>query len=347
MDHVPPEVPYDDVMTEKIKNFLLVAKPGIIFGNLITAVGGFLLASRGRIDITFLLPTITGIALVVASGCVLNNCIDRNIDRKMARTRNRVLAKRLMSPKVAVCYASLLGIAGTALLWATTNMLSVVIVLTGFGIYVGVYSLYLKRHSVYSTLIGSLAGAAPPLAGYCAVSHRFDLGALILLMIFSLWQIPHSYAIAIFLKDDYTAAAIPVLPVKQGIPAAKMHIVGFIPAFTAAALMLTFGGYTGYSFLVVAAAVGLSWMYLAVSGYKTSDDRHWAKKLFAFSILTIFVLCVMMSIDFTVPAASDMLLTYAPYSSAPHRLDGLATRTYLFNNQCDNIDRMTNACEVK
>ena len=299
-------------MPEEIKNYLLVTKPGIIFGNLVTAAGGFFLAAKGRIDIAVLLPTIIGIALVVASGCVLNNCIDRKMDRKMARTRNRVLAKGLMSPKVAVFYASLLGIAGTALLWVATNILSVAVVLTGFAIYVGLYSLYFKRHSVYGSIIGSLAGAAPPLAGYCAVSNRFDLGASILLMIFSLWQIPHSYAIAIFLNDDYTAAAIPIMPVKQGIPAAKKHIVGFIPVFTAAAFMLTFGGYTGYSYLVVAAAVGLSWLVMAVSGCKTSDDRRWAKKLFAFSILTIFVLSLMMSIDYTVPAASDMLLTYAP-----------------------------------
>jgi protoheme IX farnesyltransferase len=299
-------------MTEKIKFFLLVAKPGIIFGNLITAAGGFLLASKGRIDITVLLATVTGISLVVASGCVLNNCLDRNLDRLMVRTCNRVLAKGLMSPKVAVLYASLLGIAGTALLWATTSILSLAVVLTGLAIYVGLYSLCLKRHSVHGTIIGSLAGAAPPLAGYCAVSNRFDLGALILLVMFSLWQIPHSYAIAIFFKDDFTAAAIPILPVKHGIPAAKKHIIVFIPAFTVAALMLTFEGYTGYGYFAVTAAAGLSWLYLALSGSKTSDDRQWAKKLFAFSVITIFALSVMMSIDFTVPAASDKLLTYFP-----------------------------------
>ena len=299
-------------MIEKIKNFLLVAKPGIIFGNLVTAVGGFLLASRGRIDITILLPTITGISLVVASGCVLNNCLDRDIDRKMARTCNRVLAQRLMSPGVAVFYAMFLGISGTALLWAAASMLSVVIVLTGFGIYVGVYSLFLKRNSVYATLIGSLAGATPPLAGYCAVNNRFDMGAVILLSIFSLWQIPHSYAISIFRYDDYAAAAIPVLPVKQEMPIVKRHIVGYILAFMVATLTLSFGGYAGYSYLAVAATLGLLWLYMALTGFKASNDRLWAKKLFTFSLITIFILSVMMSIDFTVPAASDMLLTYFP-----------------------------------
>jgi protoheme IX farnesyltransferase len=299
-------------MSEAIKNYLLVTKPGIIFGNLITAAGGFFLASKGKIDIGALLPTLSGISLVVASGCVFNNCIDRNMDRKMVRTRNRVLAQGRMSTKFAVFYASLLGIAGAALLWAATNMLSVAIVLAGFTIYVGVYSLYLKRNSVYGTLIGSLAGAAPPLAGYCAVSGCFDMGALILFSIFSLWQMPHCYAIAIFRWDDYAAAEIPVLPVKQAMPAVKMHILGYILAFIAATLMLAFGGYTGYSYLAVAVAMGLHWLYLAWSGYKTSDDRLWAKKLFVFSILSIFILSIMMSIDATVPVTADTLLTYVP-----------------------------------
>jgi len=295
-----------------MKNYLLVTKPGIILGNLITAAGGFFLAAKGQIDFPLLLPTLGGISLVVASGCVINNCIDRKMDRKMVRTRNRVLAQGRMSTEFAVFYASLLGIGGTALLWAAVNMLSVAIVLAGFVIYVGVYSLYLKRNSGYGTLIGSLAGAAPPLAGYCAVSGRFDMEALILLAIFSLWQMPHCYAIAIFRWDDYAAAQIPVLPVKPAMPAVKRHILGYLLAFIAATLMLAFGGYTGYGYLAVAVVLGLYWLYLAWSGYKTSDDRRWAKKLFVFSILSIFILSVMMSIDCTVPVTSHMLLTSAP-----------------------------------
>jgi protoheme IX farnesyltransferase len=291
---------------------LLVTKPGIIFANLISAAGGFFLASKGRVDIPVLLWSIIGISLVVASGCVFNNCIDRNVDRKMSRTRDRVLAKGLMSPKAAVFYASLLGIAGTALLWTATNILTVAIVLAGFAIYVCVYSMYLKRISIYGMLIGSLAGAAPPLAGYCAGGNCFDMGAAILFAIFVSWQMPHSYAIAIFRSNDYTAAAIPVLPVKQGIPAARKHIIRYILVFTAAVLMLTLCGYTGYSCLAVVATCCLSWLWMAGWGYKTSDDRLWAKKLFVFSILTVIVLSIMISIDFRVPAIPNMLLTRAP-----------------------------------
>lgn len=288
-------------MPGRIKNYLLAAKPGIIFGNLISAAGGFFLACKGRIDGVALPATLIGISLVVASGCVFNNCVDRKIDLKMIRTRNRALARGLISLRAGLAYATILGMAGLALLWAATNLLAVGIVLAGLVIYVAVYSLYLKPNSVYGALIGSLAGATPPLAGYCAVTGRFDLGAVILLAIFCLWQMPHCYAIAVFRFDEYTAAAIPVLPVKQGTAAAKNHIVGYILAFMAATLMLTCGGYTGYRTLAVATGLGLSWLYLAWSGYKASDERLWGKKLFIFSILTIFALSFMMSIDFTAP----------------------------------------------
>ncbi|GAB7562690.1 heme o synthase [Methylobacillus methanolivorans] len=284
-----------------MKQYLLITKPGIIFGNLISVAGGFFLASRGDIDVALFLATAIGISLVIASGCVLNNYIDRDIDSKMERTRNRVLVRGLIPAKNAVIYGSLLGIIGIALLYATTNMLTVWLSLFGFAIYVGAYSLYLKRNSVYGTLIGSLSGAAPPVIGYCAVSNEFDMGAVILLVIFSLWQMPHSYAIAIFRLKDYTAASIPVLPVKKGILATKKHIVLWIVAFVIAAVMLTLSGYTGNHYLVVAGVISIYWLGMALAGYKTNDDQVWAKKLFMFSIVTITALSVMMSIDFQEP----------------------------------------------
>ncbi|GAA0481237.1 MULTISPECIES: heme o synthase [Tatumella] len=293
-----------------IKQYLQVTKPGIIFGNLISVIGGFLLASKGSINYTLFLISLAGVSLVVASGCVFNNVIDRDIDRKMERTRNRVLVKGLISAKTSLVYATLLGIAGFALLYFGANPLAMWLSVAGFIVYVGIYSLYMKRHSVYGTLIGSLSGAAPPVIGYCAVSNEFDAGALILLAIFSLWQMPHSYAIAIYRFKDYQAANIPVLPVVKGISVAKNHITLYILAFMIATLMLSLGGYAGYKYLVVAAAVSVWWLGMALTGYKSSnDDRVWARKLFVFSIVAITALSVMMSVDFMTPASKD-LLTY-------------------------------------
>ncbi len=138
-----------------IKQYLQVTKPGIIFGNLISVIGGFLLASKGSIDYTLFLTALVGVSLVVASGCVYNNFIDRDIDRKMERTKNRVLVKGLISPKVTLVYATALGIAGFALLYFGANPLAMWLAVMGFVVYVGIYSLYMKRKSVYGTLIGS------------------------------------------------------------------------------------------------------------------------------------------------------------------------------------------------
>jgi protoheme IX farnesyltransferase len=293
-----------------IKQYLQVTKPGIIFGNLISVVGGFLLASKGVIDYPLFLATLIGVSLVVASGCVFNNYIDRDIDRIMERTKNRVLVKGLIDPKVSLIYASVLGIVGMLLLYVAANPLAMVLAVIGFVIYVGVYSLYMKRKSVYGTLIGSLSGAAPPVIGYCAVTGQFDMGALILLLIFSLWQMPHSYAIAIFRFKDYQAANIPVLPVIKGISVTKNHITLYILAFMVATLMLTLSGYAGYKYLVVAAAVSVWWLGMALRGYKATNDSVWARKLFVFSIIAITSLSVMMSVDFNVPSSAAGLLTY-------------------------------------
>lgn len=295
-------------MLALLKQYLNLAKPGIVFGNLISVTGGFFLASRGDANLALYFATALGVSLVIASGCVFNNYIDRDIDQKMERTRNRVLAQGLVSPAHAIVYAFALGVAGVAVLYAATNTLAVMLVLMGFVVYVGLYSLWLKRGSVYGTLVGSLSGAAPPVVGYCAVSNEFDAGAAILLLIFSLWQMPHSYAIAIFRFNDYQAANIPVLPVIKGISAAKRQIVLYIAAFVVATLMLTLSGYAGYSYFVVAALSGAYWLWMGVSGYKAVDDRVWARKLFTFSIVSITMLSVMMSVDF-ISSPEQVLVT--------------------------------------
>jgi protoheme IX farnesyltransferase len=271
--------------------------------------GGFFLASKGHVDFGLFLIAMIGTSLVVASGCVFNNCIDRDIDLKMERTKNRVLVQGLVSLKLALAYATVLGVVGVGLLYYKANPLAALFAVIGFVIYVGFYSLYLKRKSVHGTLVGSLSGAMPPVIGYVAVSNSFDLAALTLLVMFSLWQMPHSYAIAIFRFNDYLAASIPVLPVKRGIRVAKRHILIYILAFVLATLMLTFGGYAGLNYLAVAAAMGMYWLYMAWTGYKAKDDTVWARKLFVFSIFTITALSVAMSLDFQV--TKELLVTYA------------------------------------
>lgn len=268
-------------------------------GNLIAAASGFFLASRGDIDGVALAFVLLGTSLVIASGCVFNNAIDRDIDRKMSRTKNRALASGRLQVSTALIYGVSLGILGFATLITKTNWVAVFFAALGIVVYVILYSLRYKRSSIYGTLIGSLSGACPPVIGYVAVANQFDIGAAILLLTFCLWQIPHSYAIAIYRFDDYRAAKIPVLPIEQGIQAARRHMIAYIIGFAVAALMLTYHGYVGNLYALIMGGCSLYWLYLAKIGYQPENEQLWARKLFVFSIVIIVAFSVLISVDFS------------------------------------------------
>lgn len=294
------------------KRYLQVTKPGIIMGNLISVAGGFFLASRGEIDWILMLATVIGLSLVVASGCVINNYVDRDIDAKMQRTRNRVTVNGEMSGKAAFFHGVVLGIIGFALLAFFTNWVAVAFAVFGYVVYVGLYTLYFKRKSVYGTFVGSLSGAVPPVVGYCAAAGQFDAGAAILLTMFCIWQMPHSYAIAIFRYKDYEAAGIPVLPVSQGIAKAKRHIIFHIALFAIVAALLPLTGYVGIGFMVVALATSLWWLAMALRGYRPGIDVNgWARQVFFFSIITVTALSVTMALDFN--EVSPNLLVFSAH----------------------------------
>lgn len=235
-------------------------------------------------------------SLVIASGCVLNNLIDRDIDQLMERTKNRVLAQGLMSGKLAFCYAILLAALGFGLLFWRTNLLTTFVALVGLVVYVGAYSLWFKRNSAFGTAIGGIAGAVPPIVGYCAVRNQFDMGALILLGILFFWQMPHFYAIAIYRLSDFKAANIPVLPITKGMRYTKLTTLVYIAIFTLVAALPSIFAYTGIIYLSIALGLGLIWFYLGLKGLKQQDDRLWARKMFLFSIIVITVLSFAMAV---------------------------------------------------
>ncbi len=279
-----------------IRTYYLLTKPGIIMGNLITTVGGFALASRGHIDPWLFLATLTGLGLIIASACVFNNYIDREADRKMARTKHRALAKGLISGPKALFFALFMGLMGLLVLSFFTNFLAVLVAAIGFFIYVGLYSLW-KYRTTYATLVGSIAGAIPPVVGYCAVSHTFDFGAALLFMILVFWQMPHFFAIALYRLNDYAAASIPVLPLQRGNYATKVQMLLYVIAFAIATLLLIAFGYTGVAYLISTLVLSAAWIYLSIQGFRTKNDQLWARQMFRLSLVIITILCIMISVD--------------------------------------------------
>ncbi|MDC4777495.1 heme o synthase [Acinetobacter baumannii] len=285
-----------------LKKYLFLTKPGILFGNFITTLGGFFLAAQGSIDILLLLLTLIGTTLVVASGCVVNNVIDQDIDTKMQRTQNRALVKKTISPTVALVYAFVLGVMGFSILWFGVNGYAFLFAMIGFIVYVGFYSLWTKRTSIHQTVIGSISGASPPVIGYTAVTHQFDVAALLLFLAYALWQMPHSWAIAIYRFDDYKNAGIPILPVAHSIYRTKIECVIYILLFAAVLNGLYCFGYTNVFFLITFNALTAYWFYLSIIGFKAENDQLWAKRFFLYSVILITLLSLSFSFTYQSPA---------------------------------------------
>ena len=248
-----------------LKRYYRLTKPGIVYGNSLAALGGFLLAAHGQVELARLAAAIIGLALIIASACVFNNFIDRDIDQLMARTKRRALATGRISGRAALIYGTLLGAAGAALLGLFTNLLTLALALTGWILYVVVYT-YFKRHTVYGTQIGSLSGAVPPVVGYAAVTGRLDLAALLLFGVMVIWQMPHFYAIAIYMI-----------------------------LLTLAVPLFTVFGIAGKVFLIETAAVNLAWLQAALGSWSEPDDTVWARRVFKLSLLVLLNLCLMWS----------------------------------------------------
>ncbi|WJH32232.1 heme o synthase [Paenibacillus aurantius] len=279
------------------KDFYHLTKPGIIFSNLITAFGGFWIASKWEINWGLMVLTLLGTALVMASGCVLNNYLDRDLDGKMERTRKRALPTGKLSPNVVLGYGITLGVIGTSVLGLLVNPLAALLGLFGLFVYVWIYTAWLKRTSVWNTVVGAISGAVPPVIGYVAVTETIDMGAAVLFAILFLWQPPHFWALGIRRLEDYKAAGYQMLPVVKGTFQTKLSMLRYVVPLVPLPVLLYTYGYVGEIFLFAGPILGLIWLYLCVQGFKAKDETQWAKKTFLFSINYLTLLFIIMVID--------------------------------------------------
>ncbi|UQZ86185.1 Protoheme IX farnesyltransferase 1 [Paenibacillus konkukensis] len=278
------------------RDFVQLAKPGIIFSNSITAFGGFWVASGWHVNWLQMLYTLIGTALVMASGCVLNNYLDRDMDVKMARTQKRALATGKMSPQTVLVYGIILGVIGVSGLGLLVNPMTALLGMIGLFVYVWIYTAWFKRTSVWSTVVGSFSGAMPPVIGYCAVTPTIDAGAIILFGILFLWQPPHFWALGIRRAEEYRAAGFPLLPVVKGSYTTKISMMRYIVLLVPVSMLLYVYGYVNVIFFYAAAAMGLYWAFLTMKGFKAEDEVQWAKKTFIYSINYLTLLFIIMVI---------------------------------------------------
>jgi protoheme IX farnesyltransferase len=280
------------------KDFVFIAKPGILFSNLITAFGGYWVAAGiQQVDWLQMIWMIIGTTLVMASSCTLNNYLDKDMDAKMSRTQRRPLPSGRMDPRIVLWYGIILGVVGISVLGLLVNPLTALLGLIGLFVYVWIYTAWLKRTSDWSTVIGGIAGSMPPVIGYCAVTGTLDIGAWILFAILFFWQPPHFWALGIRRVEEYRNAGFPLLPVVKGIYPTKLSMVRYVVLLVPASLLMYVYGYVGEIYLIVAAGLGLAWAFMCVAGFRAKDDVQWAKSMFLFSINYLTILFIVMVLD--------------------------------------------------
>ncbi len=268
-------------------------KPGIVGANVMTAVAGFLFASVSPFNWLAFAGMTIGTTLILASGTIANNYIDRSIDSKMKRTKSRALVTGQISSLHALLASILMGFGGLALLILCTNTLTVMVGAFGFVSYVGIYG-YAKRKSYLGTAVGTLPGASSMVAGYVATTNSFNQTTLALFLIMAVWQMAHFYAIAIFRKDEYKSAGIPVISVKKGVPTTKNHIIFYTILFIPSIVVLKI--VSDLSVVAYLALIALGFWWLKVT---LSDRSHpkWAQKAFGSSLTVLIAFSIIISID--------------------------------------------------
>lgn len=286
--------------TKIIKDYYHLTKPGIIRGNALTATAGFLFAADGNIDVRRYLALLVGISLVIASACVINNYIDRDIDRKMERTKDRAFATGRINTTGAISYAAVLGLFGFWLLLIFTNFLTLALGTVGYVFYIALYGIT-KRTTIHGTLVGSISGAMPPVAGYCAVTNSFNTGAWLILLAMIFWQMAHFYSIAIYRLKDYRQASLPVLPAIRGVVNTKKQILAYILLFILTCVLFKVVDIASYTFAIAMSVVGVSWFYKGIKNTPKVSDEKWARGMFLYSLKVILVFSLLLTLDTYLP----------------------------------------------
>jgi protoheme IX farnesyltransferase len=279
-----------------IRSYYLLCKPNVVYMMLICALVGMLLAEDSVSSISTIIVALVGIALCSGSAAAINQVIDRNADAAMTRTDKRPLPQGELSVFHASSFAFVIGILGALVLYIYINTLTMVLTLASLIGYAFIYTVYLKRATPQNIVIGGLAGAAPPLLGWTAISNTIDPYALLLVLIIFVWTPPHFWALAIYRKEEYAKESIPMLPVTHGVAFTKLQIVLYTIILFIVSVLPYIVLMSGFVYLISAIVLSSIFMYYSIKLYFSDDDAV-AMKTFNFSIYYIFLIFVALLCD--------------------------------------------------
>ncbi|RST72529.1 protoheme IX farnesyltransferase [Siminovitchia acidinfaciens] len=278
-------------------DFMALFKGIVLIANVLPVFTGFWLAlvftnTSFAIHVDLFLLTIIGSTLVMAGALVLNNWYEVDLDTVMDRTQIRPTVTGRISLKTTLALGIVLSIVGFVFL-AFTTWEAVLYAFIGWFTYVIMYTMWTKRKYTLNTVIGSISGAVTPLIGWAAVGSANHIVPVVLFMILFIWQMPHTFAIAMKRHDEYKAAGVAMLPVIRGFEMTKRQIFVYV------ACLLPFPFFLvplGTAFIVVATVLNLAWLGLAIWGFFVKDDMKWARINFVVSVNYIAILFIMMVI---------------------------------------------------
>lgn len=273
-----------------------LCKPRVVALMLVTAIVGMCLATPGMVPLNALLAGTLGIALISGSAAVINHVVDQRVDAIMSRTKRRPLPTGRVSSKQAIYFAAIIAALGTAVLLIWVNALTAILSIISLIGYAGIYTGYLKRATSQNIVIGGLAGAAPPLLGWTAVTNAIDPQSLLLVLIIFVWTPPHFWALAIARYEEYAKVDIPMLPVTHGIAYTQWSIFFYTLLLLVVSLLPFLTGMSGLIYAVGALFLSLGFIALAAWLLKTANT--WvAMQTFAYSIYYLFLLFIMLLVD--------------------------------------------------
>ena len=298
-----------------------LTKPRVVALIVFTALVGMFLAVPGLPPLREAVFGLLGIWLAAASAAAINHLIDQRIDKVMARTANRPLATGALQPVQVLVFAVLLGVASMAILVLLVNPLTAGLTFASLIGYAVVYTGYLKRATPQNIVIGGIAGAAPPLLGWAAVTgmqNPWDWAhALLLVLIIFVWTPPHFWALAIFRREDYARALIPMLPVTHGVTYTRWQILLYTVLLVVVTVLPWAVGMSGVFYLGGALVLGAVFFWYA---WKLLDppDEFFAMRVFNYSIVYLMALFAFLLVDhWLLPLLQPTpLMEFVPQASA-------------------------------
>lgn len=282
--------------TVMIQDYLELGKPRVVLVMLVCAAVGMALAVPGLPDPIIMLLGLSGIGLSAMGAAAFNHLLDQRLDKLMLRTSRRPLADGRIQAWQAALFASLLSVCGLSLLWWSVNPLTAQLTAAALLGYAVIYTAFLKHATPQNITIGGLAGAAPPLLGWTAMSGQIAPDALLLVLIIFAWTPPHFWALALHKRDEYARAGVPMLPVTHGVDFTRLQIwlYGWL---TVAVTLLPFAtGMSGLVYLFGAVLLNIRFMYWNWKVWRGQDPAA-PLSAFWFSIRYILYLFAWLLID--------------------------------------------------